>query len=602
MPRLIATAFTSLLLIWGVPSCVPYPRGGQPGDDDDATAGDDDSWPGDDDDTAPADICDDAPGEIVCDGETAVTCDVSGDIASTEDCDTANDFHCWYGLGCVLCYPGTQWCEDDATVVECGSDGQGWSVVQTCNTAQGEVCDGGSCVSLCELAEMERSSIGCKFYGVDMEQYPGNENLQYAIVVSNVHETLTAQVTVETREGGNWTQASAAPIGPQDLSIFPLPDRQTSATSIRQGGAYRVTSTIPVIAYQFNPLDNGSCTSDASLLLPASAFDTVYVVTAWGSEVTGFGVDSSEIDIVAEVDGTEVTITPSVATAAGAGVPAGMANVSFGPITLNEGDVLQIVNDPSLAYAQNLEGTLIEATERVGVFGGHRCANIPVGVTCCDHVEEMVFGLQTWGVDYVGARMPARGGTPEISVWHFLAGDLPTSLTFTASADVTGLPPGGTLSLAPAEAAEFHVTGSAFNPGDFHVTGTEAFLVTQYMAGQDVGGVSTGDPCMVQAVPVEQYLDNYVVLVPNSWEPDHMTLTREPGTMITVDGVSVDSWPSDAEYSPLSPTWEVVRIQVTDGTHVLAGDSPFGVTVSGADSYDSYCYPGGLKQEIINDL
>jgi len=590
-----------LLLSLSFAGCTPTAPGGGPDDDDDGTPGDDDTTWGDDD-TDPSDICDNAPNEIVCDGSTAVTCDAQGDIASTEDCDVANGFTCWYGIGCVLCYPGTQWCEGD-DVVECSPDGQSFDVVQSCDVAHGEVCESGMCVSLCDQAETQRSSIGCKFYGVDMEQYPGYDTLQYAIVVSNVHDALTAQVDVESKEGGVWTTVSQAPVAPQDLEIFPLNNRATAGSSIYEGGAYRVTSSIPVIAYQFNPLDNGSCTSDASLLLPASAFDTAYIATAWGSEVPGFNVDSSEIDIVAEVDGTVVTVTPSVATASGAGVAPGTAGTPMPSITLNEGDVLQIVNDPSLAYAQNLEGTLIEATERVGVFGGHRCANIPAGVTCCDHVEEMNFGLQTWGVEYVGARLPPRNaGSPEQSIWHFLAGDLPATLTFEASAQVTGLPPNGTMHLAAGEWTQLQVSGTSTNPGDFIVTGDEAFLVTQFMAGQDVGGTSTGDPCMVQAVPVEQYLDNYVVLVPNSWDPDMMTLTRTPGETILVDGIDVDNWPASFTLIPINADWEVIRIDVEDGTHVLEGTAPFGVIVSGADSYDSYCYPGGLNQEIINDL
>ena len=598
MLRLILIA----LFLLSPVGCVPdNPNGGNPSDDDTSEAGDDDTVAGDDD-AVPSDICDGSPNEIVCDGDIAVTCDANGDIASEVECDVANDFHCWYGLGCVLCYPGTTWCEDD-DVVECTADGLAYSVVESCDTAAGEVCDGGQCVSLCDLAEQTRSSIGCKFYGVDMEQYPGYEGIQYAIVVSNVDDALVARVQVERKDAGTWVAVDGAEVQPQSLAIFDLDDRQTSGSSIHVGGAYRVTSSIPVIAYQFNPLDNGSATSDASLLLPASAFDTVYMVTAWGSEVPGFNVDSSEIDIVAEVDGTQVTITPSVATAAGSGVSAGQAGVPMAPITLDEGDVLQIVNDPGLAYAQNLEGTLIEATERVAVFGGHRCANIPHGVTCCDHVEEMVFGLQTWGVEYVGARMPTRTSPPEISVWHFLAGDLPTTLTFVASAEVTGLPPGNTMNLAAGQTAELQIAGSIYSPGDFVVTGTEAFLVTQYMAGEDVAsGVSTGDPCMVQSVPVEQYLDNYVVLVPNSWDPDHMTLSRTPGEAITVDGVDVDFWPAWSEVVMISPDWEVVRIDVEDGQHVLQGSAPFGVIVSGADGYDSYCYPGGLNQQIINDL
>jgi hypothetical protein len=235
------------------------------------------------------------------------------------------------------------------------------------------------------------------------------------------------------------------------------------------------------------------------------------------------------------------------------------------------------------------------------VFGGHSCANIPADNTWCDHVEEQVFGLQTWGTEYVGTRLPARANPPEFSVWHFMGGNVPTTLTFTASADVTGLPGGNTMSLQPGQVVELQVTGSTFNPGDFYVTGTEAFLVTQFMIGELWGG-DIGDPCMVQGVPVEQYLDNYVVLVPPTWVIDKMTLTRPPGETITVNGVDVDTWSLWSEITPLNAAWEVVRIEVPDGTYVLEGSAPFGVQVVGYDDYDSYCYPGGLNQQIINDL
>jgi hypothetical protein len=488
-------------------------------------------------------------------------------------------------------------------VVACTSDGQDDQVVEICDEAAGEVCSGGECITLCSQAEQQRASIGCKFYGVDMEQYPGYQGLQYAIVVSNVHETLTAHVVVERKSAGVWTWVSQADVLPQDLAIFQLSDQQTTGTSVRIGGAYRVTSTIPVIAYQFNPLDNGSYTSDASMLLPASAFDTVYLTTAWGSVPPGFTYDSSLLNVVAETDGTEVYITPSVNTAAGTGIPAGQAGVTFGPIVLDEGDVLQVINDTNSAHAQSMEGTLVDASSRVAVYGGHYCANVPTTACCCDHIEEMVFGLQTWGTQYVGARMPARANPPEVVYWHFLGGDQPATLSFVASAGVTGLPPGNTLSLAAGEVRELMIAGTMGQPGDFVVSSDEAFLATQYMAGDDHDpNVTTGDPCMVQAVPVEQYLDNYVVLVPNSWDPDYLTIARTPGEAVIVDGIHVEAWPGWAETATINPDWEVIRLDVEDGTHVLEGSAPFGVIVSGADSYDSYCYPGGLNQQIINDV
>jgi len=567
--------------------CTPEPPGGKPDDDD--TAWDDDAG---DDDTAPTDICDDFPGEIICDGNTEVVCDAAGDIASTEDCDTANGFSCWPYLGCVLCYPGTRWC-DGNTVMECSADGLASTQAEVCDEQQGEVCEGGTCVSLCDMAEQQSSSIGCKFYGIDMEQNHDAPTEPYAIVVSNVHETVNARVDVETKVGGTWTAFQQEYVAPQDLAIFEFPGAEIVGSGLGEGYAYRVTSNIPVIAYQFNPLDgSGSYTTDASLMLPASAFDVVYRTPAWGSQ---YG--NSSINVVAEVDGTQVTVTPTVATLSGTGVPAGQAGVAMAPITLNEGDVLQVSSQANTS----LDGSLVEATERVGVFSGCQCANIPSSCTACDHVEEQIFGLQRWGVEYVGVQLPARTNPPEYAIWHIMAGDVPTTLTFTAEAGTTGLPPGNTANLTAGQSMELQIQGTATNPGDFYVSGTEAFLITQYMIGSSCAG-ATGDPCMVQGVPIEQFLDSYVVLVPTSWVTDKMTITREPGVTITVDGVDVNAWPTWSQTSMVAGMFEVIRIDVTDGTHVLEGTGPFGVQVVGYDDWDSYCYPGGLNQEIINDL
>ena len=585
--RTLTLLFIGLLLTLG---CTPEPPGGEPDDDD--TGGGDDDTGGGDDDTVPTDICDDFPGDVICDGSVAVTCDAAGDILSEEECDTEAGYSCWVYLGCVLCYPGTRWCEGD-DVVECSADGQSQSVVETCDAVNGEVCQSGTCVSLCDLAEADASSIGCRFYGIDMEQNHDAPTEPYAIVASNVSDTLIAHVDVETKSGGTWTIFQQADVGPQDLAVFEFPNAEISGTGFGQGYAYRVTSNIPLIAYQFNPLDGStSYTTDASLMLPASAFDTIYRIPAWGSQ---YG--HSSINVVAEVDGTQVTVTPAVATLAGGGVPAGQAGVAMAAVTLNEGDVLQI----SSSENTNLDGSLIEATERVGVFSGCQCANIPTSCTACDHVEEQVFGMQTWGTEYVGAQLPSRANPPEYALWHVMAGEAATTLTFQAEAGITGLPPGNTLNLAAGQSIQLQIQGTASDPGSFYVTGTEAFLLTQFMIGSSCAG-STGDPCMVQSVPIEQYLESYVVLVPSSWQLDKMTLTREPGTTITVDGVDVNAWPVWSQSSNVAGLFDVVSIQVEDGAHVLVGDGPFGVVVVGYDSWDSYCYPGGLNQEIINDL
>jgi len=571
-------------------------------DDDDA--GDDD--PGDDDtgddDTEPTDICDDAPGDILCDANTAVFCDMNGDVDHTEECDGAAGEFCLFGTGCVVCYPGTYDC-DGFDVLECLPDGSGYQVVDTCEEELGEVCTNGECVQLCDLAEQTDSTIGCRFYAVDMDQHDlGPETIQYAVALSNVHDTLTATASVETSDGATWTPVWSAQVGPQQLVTVNLNDAHVDESAFHDEGAYRITSSIPIIAYQFNPVDGASSyLSDASLLLPVSAYDSVYRIPGWRQAVDNTGtIQHSSLNVVASVDNTTVVVTPSITTAGGSGIsPAGPGQ----PVTIqmDEGDYFQIASDQDQAA---LAGTLIETspTTPVAVFAGHECALIPTTDCCCDHLEEQIFGIQTWGESYVAARIPHRGPPPEEGLWQVVAGNDPVDLTFEAHAEVTGLP--GAVSLAAGEVAEFWVSGSTGNPGDFTVNGTDAFLLTQYMISAYASpDPNLGDPAMVQTVPVEQYLDSYVVLVPSTWQNDYMIITRPIGALVAIGGVSIDAWPAWSESAVIgSSGFEAVRLSVADGVHVLDGSDPFGVVVVGFDLHDSYAYPGGLNQQRINDL
>ena len=566
------------------------------GDDD---AGDDDTG---DDDTEPTDICDDAPGQVVCDNNTAVYCDLQGDIDHTEDCDGAAGEFCLWGVGCVVCYPGTFDC-DGFDVLECLPDGSGYQVIDTCEEQLGEVCTNGECVQLCDLAEQTDSTIGCLFFAIDMDQHDmGPETIQYAVALSNVHENLTATATVEASSGGVWTAVWSDQVGPRQLVTVELNDAHVDDTAIHEEGAYRITSSIPIIAYQFNPVNGASSyLSDASLLLPVSAYDSVYRIPGWRQAVDNTGtIQHSSLNVVASVDNTTVVVTPSIATLSGAGVAAASPQAPV-TIQLDQGDYLQISSDQDQAA---LAGTLIETapTTPVAVFAGHECALIPTTDCCCDHLEEQIFGIQTWGESYVAARIPHRGPPPEDCLWQAVAGNDPVDLTFEAHAEVTGLP--GVVSLAPGEVAEFWVSGSTGNPGDFSVTGTDAFLLTQFMISAYASpNPNMGDPAMVQTVPVEQYLDAYVVLVPNTWENDYMIITRPIGTVVTIGGTSIDAWPAWSESAVIgSSGFEAVRVLVSDGVHVLEGSDMFGVVVVGFDLHDSYAYPGGLNQQRINDL
>ena len=528
-------------LLGGCPEDTP------PADDDTSAPADDDSTAADDDATTP-DECDDHPGDVLCDGNIAIHCDPYGDVDHTDDCSEAAQHYCSPGYGCVLCEPGEVTCHDN-DVIECFADGTGWTVLQACDEDAGWACQAGECVSLCDIETDAPSSYGCLFYAVDMDQNDVSEDAPFGVVVSNVEAGFSSAVTVEARDAGVWYPVLTSTVAPLTSELFTLPRREIDDSGINEGGAYRITTSVPVVAYQFNPIfGSGWYLTDASLLLPVEAWGTEYRIPGWMEQPEGDRPQHSSLDVVAMVDGTVVTVTPACETLSGPGVAVASPTAPV-QVVLDEGDVLQL---GSAAEGLSLAGSHVvtDASTPVAVFAGHECAYIPGdGYCCCDHLEEQILGMHTWGQEYLAARIPPRATTPEYAVWQFVAGNGAVTLTFDAHADVIGLP--ASSSLGAGEVASYLVSGTPADPGDFAVTGDAPFLLTQYMVCADVATEdAVGDPSMVQAIPAEQWLSEYVVLVPPTWEQDHLLLTRVQGTTVEVDGQDVDAWPAGSRPRP----------------------------------------------------
>jgi IgGFc binding protein/Putative metal-binding motif len=551
-----------------------------------------------------------------CDGDTdADQSDADGDGVGPcgGDCDDANDL-----IGPHMDeIPGDGIDNNCDNLVDLDIDGDGWTVqngdcddddpdrhpsaIEDCDDGVDNNCNNvidTDCLTPCELAEIARSSVGCVYFAVDTDNANAQHDaMPYAVAVSNTHATDSAFVEVQTRSGGVWSTIQSATVAPFDLNLFTLPDRHIDLTGYNLAGAYRVVSDLPVIAYQFQPVDGiNSVSSDAALLLPQSSLDQYYYVVGWSAD----NPYPPEVVIVAAHDNTSITITPSVTTTAGGGIPALTAGVAYTfPQTFSAGDYIQLASNGSFS------GTYVEADYPVAVFSAHCADNVPVAC-CADHMEEQMFGLQTWGQTYVAARMPVRStGTPEACYWHILASVDNTVVSFSANSAVTGLP-GSPVTLQAGEELELVVSGTMANPGDFVITATDPIGVMSFLSSSsqtNVGAAQSGDPAMSQMVPVEQFLDSYVVLVPPNWIYDRVILIKPVGATVTLDGAPVAQGQFISIDDGVTPVeWEVARLSVTDGVHRLNADAPFGIVVVGFDSYDSYAYPGGLDQKIINPI
>jgi len=234
------------------------------------------------------------------------------------------------------------------------------------------------------------------------------------------------------------------------------------------------------------------------------------------------------------------------------------------------------------------------------VFGGHTCGQVPnKTVTFCDHLEEQIFPVETWGVEYVALRSPKRG--TEDMYWRVLAREDGATVTFTPKpeglADATQVIPAGGF-------IQFNASG------DFRIASNHPILVAGYMYGSEAQGVpvdgNPGDPSMVQMVPTEQWLGDYVFLVDSSYANDNVRLVRKAMNNNVELGclglVPEDHW---QQIPGTQYVTAVVNINPGEGncepgTNTASAETTtFGIVVVGEAQGASYAYPGGMALKEI---
>lgn len=622
---------------------------------------------------------------------------------------------CVADLGCVLCRPGEIFCIGNS-VVECGDDGRMYDVREDCELEEGFVCQQGQCRNLCEVAITERSYVGCEFYAADLDNASlgaGRDASaqQYSIVVSNPSGQPT-EVVVERNvaaqgEAPEVEEIERITVLPGDLEVFNLPRREVDGSSsfvpcgasdecnageacwcagdVRvedppPGGehrdcrcrnaagasgmndgthsaitsnAYRVRSVLPIIAYQFNPLDNvGVFSNDASLLLPTSAINTTYTVIGWPqtiahSEDPNEDFDSSTDDedlrafltIIGTKPGTQVKVTfgPEVRRVIGTGGYPDAVAGDVWELTIGEFDV---INLETAGFNADFTGTVVQASMPVSVFSGSEASDAPrfdslANRQCCaDHLEEQLFPNDTLGTRFYIGRMPPRTRAlnaafldPTVdSVGEFnepefvrVAAVHPGVTTI----ETTLPPPDNYVELAQGESVIFWATQN------FEMQTSQAVAVLQVLPSQEAVGIPSyypgGDPASIAVPPVQQYREDYVFLTPGLYAFDFVTITAPRTAPILLDEKPISEFdcmvhPADGirrrDGDP-PPEWVVYNCQLSfpevlgrnqpiedglqnDGYHTLRSTVPIGLVVYGFDAYVSYAYAGGLNLDSID--
>lgn len=568
-----------------------------------------------------------------------------------------------------LCLPNQQRCATERVLERCDECGLAYEFATDCRSDdETTVCDVDRCTPLCEFIQKRKSYIGCEYWAVDLDnafvpagggQFIDADGKPFAVVVSNPNEELVARVTVEMRDG----MVREVDVQPGELEVISLhfyanaSDRVGQPLSSIEGTmigyeGFRVSSNVPIIAYQFNPLDNEIVYSnDASLLFPTSSLGTEYLVM---TRRQTFDTLRGYVTVVATQPGeTEVTVTlPPRTLENPVETLAGVDTVRLTPIprmqggqtytvTLEQYMVLNIETDRPGA---DLTGTEVRSNRPVAVFGGAEAANAPNDdscvfrptqrdwvceatrltanprpcvngsgepditlcsdfITCCaDHIEHQMLPLFAWGRQFAAVRSAPRGD--EADVWRVMASRDNTEVELVGLPDSWFLP-----DLLPRLAQRrFTLNRGQFfefqSPVDFEIRANAPIMVGQFLAAEfapfpqsiasqkpphrDAG---TGDPAFILGVPIEQFRTDYTVLCPAGFAQDWIAITAPAAAEVYLDDELIDeeTWTVFG-----TGTYKAARILVEDGVHTVRSASPVGVMVHGYDSFVSYGYAGGL--------
>jgi hypothetical protein len=587
------------------------------------------------------DACTNQPDGIVCRSGEAFNC-VHEEIESQRACEDEGKT-CDLELGCVRCKPLALECIDN-TLYRCDPDGAELVKKESCGSAQ---CSPVGCRDLCQDARDVRSYIGCEYWPVFAGNSQLDPVFRPAVAVANpnlidAHVTVRLagrEVTKKTirRQSVEVIELQFDPRlkGSYDpdntLANDAFPAQQLS------GAAYHLVSDAPVTVHQFNPLlfeyDGSDCegpfdrvagdnkcnsfTADASLLLPVHALAGDYIVATRASHTREFFMDIEGLRpfwngfpgfvtvVGAQEQPVQVTVRSRAHTLASedGSIPA-LAPGDELTVTLAQGEVLQLYSAvPTECMGEigtfqrgsenlvtcdagpdyDLTGTEIDADGPVQVIAGHDCSLIPFDVPACDHLEEALFPLETWGQRAIATRPRALDG--EQHVFRVISGDDDNLIHFDPQvrADVT-LNRGEFIELQ----SDQHV----------EVTGKKRVLVAQFLVGQGASR-RAGDPAMGLAIPTDQYRSRYVFLSPDTYVDKFVNIIVYRGTQAALDGETVTG------FEPVGDSnFEVatVRLSAADEHVVESTDgSSVGLILYGYADFTSYMLPAGLDLRAIGN-
>jgi len=553
----------------------------------------------------------------------------ASDVVQSQDGNPFGDSSSKDGGSCYKCSA------DLHSVLDCNDQ-----VVTTCSGDQG--CGpNGTCVAACDSAAANQSSIGCDYWAVTPDGWSNipeynagtSDGSCFAAFVNNTWGspiTVTIEYDGQTINGGNYAyipQGSGNSITYQPVTNGQIPAGQMAIVFLAEygssqiyktlcptgtqaaitnvdtgvhgtgtGHAIGVTTSAPAVLYDIYPYGGAiSYITSATLLLPTTVWDTNYIAASTWNDTTF----PSGTTIVANQDGTTVTISPTAAITARGSV-AGTGQGQPHTYNMNRGDILHFMQ------SADLTGSPIQSNNPIGVWGQHYCMDIPDGYGACDPGHQELPPVKALGSEYVAVRYRTRASTEEAVPFRFVGAVDGTTLTYD--------PPqsGAPATLGSGQLVEWTGTGPFVvkSQDDKH-----PFYVAEHMTGGGAPGIigGEGDPETVNLVAPEQYLADYIFFTDPTYGETNVVFVRKKNAQNGFDDVTLDCAGTLTGWTNIgSGNYQFTRVDLQtghakvgncdNGRHEAKSKTAFGETVWGWDSYVSYAYPAGASVKPINSV
>ncbi len=364
-------------------------------------------------------------------------------------------------------------------------------------------------------------------------------------------------------------------------------------SEVVEAKAIHIVSDMPMNIFAMNWSPSSA---DAAVIFPVDAIGDEYyavcyepnlnAVVASTGNATG---KNSEFLIVATVDNTKISITPSKVTdkLRPAGVPF--------EVILNKGELYQVqsMNNVNLAGQGDLTGSYIKSNKPIAFYSGSYSTTIPILATSAwDHLYEQIPPVRSWGRKYV--TVPLKGRSQDV---------------FRIVASVkTNVRIGNNPPIVINKGGFYEFTLKQDQPT--LIESDYPILLAQYMVSNIVdkpaGWVGTwdGDPLMLIISPVDQTRENVTFVAydsPNISSKYFVNVVTklESSLFITLDGSVIN-------FTTLPNTgYSYAQIPITKGNHNLNSTVPghgFIAYVYGYGGVESYGYGVGFNLNIKLDL